>query len=105
MRLIAAVALLLTLAIPVDLSAKQETVLDKVRLTGCRATVETSQDHSILESYFDHDNNMLYFGTRPDKLPQTYHDAVIFHEAGHCLQFQEGKMGKYIEIVGRAIQS
>lgn len=101
MKILASVMIVLSLlATPVE--SRQETILDKVRLAGCRSEVVLGENHSIFESYFNSDENKLYIGTRTGKLPKEYADAIIFHEAGHCVQLQDGTMKKFQEIIKRA---
>jgi hypothetical protein len=59
-----------------------------VAWAGCKAPVVTSDDHSVLESFFDGD--ALYIGTAADT-PYYVWLMVMFHETAHCRQYQAGE--------------
>ena len=88
-RLIAVMSLLAALTIPAEASHRDFDVRGIVGHAGCRAAVVTSDQHEIWESFYDYDANQLYIGTAPG-VPDAAMLTVLYHEIGHCLQFQDG---------------
>jgi len=93
----AAVALLLTLMLPVSAIASpelasHEAIVKIVRWAGCQATVVTDASEKIISSYYSRLEIALYIGR--DQMTAPYYGslAVLMHEIGHCLQDQEGVM-------------
>src|SRR5690349_1210451 len=70
----------------------QEHYTTLARWAGCRAEVITSDEHSIVESFY---NGKLYIGTMPDGVPAELAEMVALHEIGHCLQDQAGVLDDY----------
>ena len=67
---------------------------------GCRATLVTNDDASILNSHYTLAPPTLSIGTQPvDGLPQDVAEMVLFHEIGHCLQHQAGLFNEPIPLV------
>lgn len=58
-----------------------------VHWAGCKAPVVTSDERSVLESFYDL-GHTLYVGTDHD-VPYGVWLIVLFHETAHCLQYQE----------------
>ena len=56
---------------------------------GCTANVETDDTASPVDSFYRYHN--LYIGTDP-KAPDYVLETVVFHEVGHCLQYQQNYM-------------
>jgi hypothetical protein len=72
-----------------------------VRWTGCKAELEVDVNEPIMGSFFMHDHldydpsdkGKLYLGLQPyEGLTEDMEIAVLFHEAGHCLQYQGNRM-------------
>jgi hypothetical protein len=72
-----------------------------VRWTGCKSDVEFDPTAPVLNSFFTHhhldydvnDKGLLYLGIQPyEGLTEEMEIAVLFHEAGHCLQYQNDKL-------------
>ncbi len=73
-----------------------------VRWTGCKADLTLDKTEPVMGSYFRHysldydkdaPKSELYLGIKPyEGLTEEMEIAVLFHESGHCLQYQNSQM-------------
>ena len=75
---------------------KQEEYWRYARWAGCTAALITSDERSILESFYRPYTHALYIGTQDTS--QHFMLIVLFHEIGHCLQFQRYTLPEIQEI-------
>lgn len=103
-RLLAALALsLLAFAAPAWADHRQAETERLVRWAGCHAPVHTSDQVSVLASFYSPDGGLyyepgLYIGTAAG-VPGFVRLMVTLHETGHCLQHQEGAMDAFTNMV------
>src|SRR5439155_3374955 len=64
---------------------RQHATEQLVKWAGCKAPVVTSDERSVLESFYN--GKALYVGTDTDT-PYDVWLMVLFHETAHCLQYQ-----------------
>lgn len=90
-RLIAVALLSLCLVVQADAHHKDRDYAKIIRYAGCHAKLVTSDEHSVIESYYNSENKTMYIGTQPEAdLPEDEALIIVLHETGHCQQDQEG---------------
>lgn len=65
-----------------------------VRWANCHATVILLDTHPVTDSFFlvaPDDEIYLGIGMANTNVPQEYVDAIVLHEVGHCLQWEQGR--------------
>jgi hypothetical protein len=60
-----------------------------VTWSGCHATLVTSEEHAIFESFYSPSRNTIYIGTMPEISSADSALVIVAHEITHCLQHQE----------------
>ena len=80
--------LVMVMVTPLSSATLDETVVDLVAWTGCKARVVVSADHHAVESFYSPRSHALYIGIK--STPYPYLLMIVLHETGHCLQMQKG---------------
>ena len=98
-KLLAGLLVALSLSLPAPAHAMTRADVESLaRWAGCRAEVVVMPDESIFGSSFrgsyagpDQYPGELWIGLAPEEgMTNEMMTAVIFHEIGHCLQYQNG---------------
>ena len=95
MKLVALVLGVLFLSYPLH---QGNYYVDLVSYSGCKAAVVENESAGPEQSFFavDESGPFIVIGVNGDSdLPMFVGTMILLHEAGHCLQYQEGLLGDY----------